>query len=108
MRSNGYKVIEGKDGLDALEKAEQAAETIDVLVTDVVMPRMRGTELAQRLRRAYPAVKIVYMSGYLEHNGEDGFIADSAHLQKPFSRDSLLKKVREALRQEADQPLQAI
>jgi hypothetical protein len=48
------------------------------------------------------------MSGYLEHNGEDGFIADSAHLQKPFSRDSLLKKVREALGQEADQPLQAI
>jgi two-component system cell cycle sensor histidine kinase/response regulator CckA len=108
MRSNGYKVIEGKDGLDALEKAEQAAETIDVLVTDVVMPRMRGTELAQRLKRVYPAVKIVYMSGYLEHNGEDGFIADSAHLQKPFSRDSLLKKLRESLGQEADQSLASL
>jgi signal transduction histidine kinase/CheY-like chemotaxis protein len=108
LRSNGYKVIEGKDGLDALEKAEQAAETIDALVTDVVMPRMRGTELAQRLKRVYPAVKIVYMSGYLEHNGEDGFIADSAHLQKPFSRDSLLKKIREALGQEVEQPLASL
>jgi CheY-like chemotaxis protein len=101
-------VIEAKDGLDALERAEQAAGTIDVLVTDVVMPRMRGTELAQRLKRVYPGIKIVYMSGYLEHNGEDGFIADSAHLQKPFSRDSLLKKLREVLGQEVDQPLASL
>ncbi|MFZ0522317.1 MAG: ATP-binding protein [Candidatus Acidiferrales bacterium] len=95
LRSNGYRVIEGKDGLDALEKAEQESEPIDVLVTDVVMPRMRGTELAQRLKRVYPAIKIVYMSGYLEHNGEDSFVAGSAQLQKPFSRDTLLNKLRE-------------
>ncbi len=55
LRSSGYKVIEGKDGLDALEKAEQESGPIDALVTDVVMPRMRGTELAQRLKRVYPA-----------------------------------------------------
>ncbi len=108
LRSSGYEVIEGKDGLDALEKAEQAAGTIDALVTDIVMPRMRGTELAQRLKRVYPAMKIVYMSGYLEHNGEEGFVAGSAHLQKPFSRDSLLKKLREALHQEAEQPLASL
>jgi two-component system cell cycle sensor histidine kinase/response regulator CckA len=101
-------VITGKDGLEALEKAEQEAGTIDVLVTDVKMPRMRGTELAQRLKRARPRVKIVYMSGYLEHDSEEGFVENSAHLQKPFSRESLLKKIREALGLEAEQPLQTI
>ena len=108
LRSSGYEVIAGKDGLDALEKAEQERGTIDVLVTDVVMPRMRGTELAQRLKRARPRIKIVYMSGYLQHNSEEGFVVDSAHLQKPFSRGSLLKKMREALGQEEEQPLQTI
>jgi signal transduction histidine kinase/ActR/RegA family two-component response regulator len=108
LRSSGYQVIAGKDGLDALEKAEQESGTIDVLVTDVIMPRMRGTELAQRLKRAHPRIKIVYMSGYLEHNSDEGFVADSAHLQKPFSRDSLLKKMRDALNQEVEQPLQTI
>jgi two-component system cell cycle sensor histidine kinase/response regulator CckA len=108
LRSSGYEVIAGKDGLDALEKAEQERGAIDVLVTDVVMPRMRGTELAQRLKRARPRIKIVYMSGYLQHNSDEGFVADSAHLQKPFSRGSLLKKMREALGQEEEQPLQTI
>jgi signal transduction histidine kinase/ActR/RegA family two-component response regulator len=108
LRSSGYEVIAGKDGLDALEKAEQEARAIDVLVTDVKMPRMRGTELAQRLKRAHPRIKIVYMSGYLEHDSDEEFVTDSAHLQKPFSRASLLKKLREALGQEAEQPLQTI
>jgi signal transduction histidine kinase/ActR/RegA family two-component response regulator len=108
LRSSGYQVITGKDGLDALEKAEQETAAIDVLVTDVVMPRMRGTELAQRLKRAHPRIKIVYMSGYLQHNSDEVFVADSAHLQKPFSRDSLLKKMHEALGHEAEQPLQTI
>ncbi|HEY4950821.1 MAG TPA: ATP-binding protein [Candidatus Acidoferrales bacterium] len=108
LRSSGYQVIAGRDGLDALEKAEQEMGAIDVLVTDVVMPRMRGTELAQRLKRAHPRIKIVYMSGYLQHNSDEAFVADSAHLQKPFSRDSLLKKMREALGEEEEQPLQTI
>src|SRR5579863_5992811 len=108
LRSSGYQVIAGKDGLDALEKAEQETGAIDVLVTDVVMPRMRGTELAERLKRAHPRIRIVYMSGYLEHNSDEGFVADSAHLQKPFSRDSLLKIMREALGQELERPVQTI
>jgi CheY-like chemotaxis protein len=108
LRTSGYHVIVGKDGLDALEKAEQESRAIDVLVTDVKMPRMRGTELAQRLKRAHPRMKIVYMSGYLEHDSEEDFVANAAHLQKPFSRESLLKKMREALGLEAEQPLQTI
>jgi len=108
LRSSGYHVIVGKDGLDALEKTEQEAKAIDMLVTDVKMPRMRGTELAQRLKRAQPRIKIVYMSGYLEHDSDEEFVADSAHLQKPFSRETLLKKLREALGHEAELPLPTI
>ncbi|MFZ3217243.1 MAG: ATP-binding protein [Candidatus Acidiferrales bacterium] len=108
LSASGYRVIAGKDGLDALEKAEHEPGPIDVLVTDVSMPRLRGTELAQRLKRMHPGVKIVYMSGYLRHDGDDSFIADSGHLQKPFSRRSLLEKIREALGEAAQQPLQTI
>src|SRR6202044_4082968 len=105
LRSSGYHVIVGKDGLDALEIAEQHTAPIDVLVTDVVMPRMRGPELAQRLKRANPSLKIVYMSGYLEHDSGEPFFAGAEQLQKPFSRDSLLKKVRAAIKQEEGLPL---
>jgi hypothetical protein len=51
-------------------------------------------------------MKIVYMSGYLEHDSEEAFFAGSEQLQKPFSRDSLLKKLRAATEQEETQPLQ--
>ncbi len=73
--------------------AEQQKTPIDVLVTDVVMPRMRGTELAMRLRRAHPGIQVVYMSGYLEHNSDESYLANAELLQKPFSRDSLLQKL---------------
>jgi signal transduction histidine kinase/ActR/RegA family two-component response regulator len=111
LRSSGYNVIVGKDGLDALELAEQHSAPIDILVTDVVMPRMRGPELAQRLKRAHPAMKIVYMSGYLEHESDELFVSDAEQLQKPFSRESLLQKLRAAAKQEetrssSRQPLQ--
>src|SRR5271163_4183908 len=111
LRSSGYHVIVGKDGLDALEKAEQETGAIDVLVTDVKMPRMRGPELAQRLKRAHPALKIVYMSGYLEHESEEPFVAGAQQLQKPFSRESLLQKLRAADKQEESRgrvPLQSV
>lgn len=68
-----------------------------MLVTDVVMPRMRGTELARKLKRCHPELKIVYMSGYLEHDSQDNdYVAASEFLQKPFTRETLLRKIREA------------
>jgi signal transduction histidine kinase len=94
LRTSGYTVIEAKDGLEALQFAEQQNTPIDILVTDVVMPRMRGTELAMRLKRIHPDVKVVYMSGYLEHNSDDAFLMHAVQLQKPFSRKSLLMKVQ--------------
>jgi signal transduction histidine kinase/CheY-like chemotaxis protein len=93
LSASGYQVIAAKDGIEALELAERQKTPIDVLVTDVVMPRMCGTELAMRLRRAHPGIQVVYMSGYLEHNSDESYLPNAELLQKPFSRDSLLQKL---------------
>ena len=98
MRSAGYKVLTAKDGRDAVAVAKGAGP-IRVLLTDIVMPHMRGPELAAHLKASRKDLKIVYMSGYLEFNkGNEDFLEGSYFLQKPFSRDSLVGKVDEALR----------
>ena len=98
LRASGYTVLVAKDGLDALEIAAQRRASIHVLITDVVMPRMRGTELARKLKHCHPELKIVYMSGYLEHNSQpDGYEPESTFLQKPFTRESLLMKIAEVI-----------
>jgi two-component system cell cycle sensor histidine kinase/response regulator CckA len=98
MKSAGYKVLTARDGMEALEVAKSSGP-IKVLVTDIVMPNMRGPELAKVLKASRKNLKIVYMSGYLEFNkGDDEFLEGSYFLQKPFSRDSLVCKVDEALK----------
>ncbi|MGB2887196.1 MAG: ATP-binding protein [Candidatus Acidiferrales bacterium] len=101
LRTDGYRVLVAKDGSEALEMAERERESIHVLVTDVVMPKMRGTELAQRLKRVLPGLKIVYMSGYLQHESRTPSHEDSTFLQKPFSRETFLRSVRAVLENEA-------
>jgi signal transduction histidine kinase/CheY-like chemotaxis protein len=92
----GYHVLAAKDGVEALQVAKDCGQSIGALLTDVVMPRMRGTELAARLSNLLPEMKVIYMSGYLEHNDENhGFVEDSVFLEKPFTRESLLSKVNE-------------
>jgi len=71
-----------------------------VLVTDIVMPNMRGPELAKLLKAIRKNLTVIYMSGYLEfHKADDEFLEGSYFLQKPFSRDSLVSKVDEVLKQ---------
>lgn len=109
LRAQGYTVLQAKDGIEALEIAGRQDQEIQLLVTDVVMPRMRGTELAQKLARFYPEMKIIYMSGYLEHaSPADCYVAESAFLQKPFSRETLLNKVTEIMGNEVLQLAGAI
>jgi signal transduction histidine kinase/CheY-like chemotaxis protein len=108
LRTSGYEVIAAKDGLDALELAGKQKNPIDFLVTDVVMPRMRGTELALRLKRAHPHIKILYMSGYLEHGSDKDFLQDAGQLQKPFSRESFLQKLNAVANQDASRQLQPV
>lgn len=99
LRSRGYMVIEAANGCDALASCEQNPKAFNLLVTDVIMPRMGGRELAERMREARPGLKVLFMSGYAE-NGvvENGVIREGvALLQKPFTTDALARKVREVL-----------
>ncbi len=99
LTAAGYRVLSAEDGERAMQIAAHES-TIDILITDIVMPRMRGPELARELLRWKPAVKVVYMSGYLEPADADGdFLKDAFFLNKPFSRDVLLNQIAEALRQ---------
>jgi signal transduction histidine kinase len=99
LESAGYTVLTAKDGTEALAIAEQSDDPIHLLLTDVVMPKMRGPELAKRLKGLRTRLRIVYMSGYLEYNrGNDDFLEEGFFLQKPFSRETLVHKVGEALR----------
>ena len=103
VSSAGYTVLTAKDGMEALAIAERSDRLIDLLVTDVVMPKMRGPELAKRLKELQPNLRIVYMSGYLEYNsGNDQFLEEGFFLQKPFSRNTLVSKVDEALSHELE------
>lgn len=101
LRSAGYKVLTARDGSEALALAKITSKTIHILLTDVVMPKMRGPELAERLKLVRPELKVIYMSGYLEQNHEsDERIAEQFFIQKPFSRQLLLNRIAEALRAE--------
>ena len=99
LETAGYHVLAAKDGVEALQIAKQRGQSIGALLTDVVMPKMRGTELAVRLSELLPKIKVIFMSGYLEHNDEsDELVENSVFLEKPFTRESLLSKVNEAFR----------
>ena len=92
LSAAGYRVFAAENGEKAMKIAETLSQPIHLLVTDVVMPRMRGTELARKLKCLQPNMKVIYMSGYLGEEGSQEFVKDSEYLQKPFSRDSLLHR----------------
>jgi PAS domain S-box-containing protein len=100
LEANGYKVLEAENGEDALDIAREYSGTIDVLVTDIIMPRVRGFELARRIGRLHPAVTVVFMSGYSEEAlVEGGLLAEASVtlIQKPFDPEALVAKMRELL-----------
>jgi nitrogen-specific signal transduction histidine kinase/CheY-like chemotaxis protein len=96
---HGYQVISAANGPDALEAAKSYAGTIDLLLTDVVMPRMQGNELAARLAAKRAGVRVLYMSGYAQPIlGDDGTLEDGVLLvEKPFTEPGLLAMVNQAL-----------
>jgi two-component system cell cycle sensor histidine kinase/response regulator CckA len=95
----GYKVLEAKDGVDALEVSGRYNGPIDLLLTDMVMPGMGGRALAQELARRRPEVRLAYMSGYTGQTvGSQGPVdPGSVFLLKPFTKELLTRKIREAL-----------
>ncbi|MFY9585921.1 MAG: ATP-binding protein, partial [Actinomycetota bacterium] len=97
LAAHGYRVIAAPNGLEALDAAEFET-SIDVVVTDVVMPQMSGPELIQKLRRTRPNLPAVCMSGYAEPILNPGEIGEGVRfVGKPFKPDQLLAVVREAL-----------
>jgi two-component system cell cycle sensor histidine kinase/response regulator CckA len=101
LESGGYKVLEARDGAEALRVAKEHAGSIDLLVTDMVMPGMNGSELAALLQQQCDGVGVIYMSGYSEHAVMEAAKKNAplCLLAKPFSRGTILRTVREALAQ---------
>ncbi len=95
----GYAVIEASNGAEALLLAEQQREPIDLMITDVVMPRLGGGDLAERVAPLHPEMRVIFMSGYTDSAIiNHGVLQEGTHfLQKPFTPDALLRKIREVL-----------
>ena len=99
LRARGYRVLEAADGPEALRIAEGERGSIDLLLTDMIMPLMSGRELANRLQERDRKVRVVFMSGYTDdviaYHGDLG--PDAAFVQKPFAPEAIARKVREVL-----------
>ena len=99
LRNKGYKVIEAKSGEAALEVITSGSEKVELLITDVVMPRMDGPNLVKHVRELHPNMKVIFISGYTE----DAFRKRLDHdtdihfLPKPFSLKQLAGKVKEVM-----------
>jgi len=99
LAEQGYTVLLASQGEEALALAREHEEAIDLLLTDVVMPKLGGGDLARQLRRLRPAVRVLYMSGYTNGAVSRQGVLDEGVvlLEKPFTGDRLAHAVREAL-----------
>jgi CheY-like chemotaxis protein len=99
LRSRGYHVLAATDGVDALRTLDGTGVRLDLLLTDVVMPRLGGPELVAKLRPHYPDLKVLFMSGYTDDAMVRRGIRDAgaAFLQKPYTPHVLAQKVRDVL-----------
>jgi CheY-like chemotaxis protein len=101
LSQSGYRCLEAGDGAEALDVLESDGDAVTLILTDMMMPRMTGAELAQRVARIRPEIRIMFMSGYTDdpvvHTIE---CSTAVFLSKPFTASILTEKVREAL----DQP----
>jgi two-component system cell cycle sensor histidine kinase/response regulator CckA len=99
LQQHGYDVLEASNGRDALHLSEEYSRPIHLLATDTVMPQMSGRELADRLAKLRPEMKVLFVSGYMD----DAVLrhglrhADAPFLQKPYTPQALAQKVREVL-----------
>jgi len=102
LKNMGYQILTAGSPLDAIHIAESHAESIDLLMTDVIMPEMNGRDLAGRLAAKYPHLKILFMSGYTADVIDHQRVLDkNVHfIQKPFTMNELAAGVRNALKKD--------
>lgn len=105
LKQLGYRVLAANSPTEAIHIAEQHPESIDLMVSDVIMPELNGRDLANRIRILFPGLPVLYMSGYTANIITDrGFLdKDVCLIQKPFSKKELAIKVREVLNQRTHQ-----
>lgn len=99
LLAQGYQVLESRNGVEALRLLEEANQVLDLVVTDLSMPDMGGRELAAQVRLRYPALPVLYTSGYSKELGDSNVLLANAEyfLSKPFGPVDLTRKVREIL-----------
>lgn len=105
LKRLGYTVLQAGNGLEALAVADHHSGKIDVVVTDIVMPRMGGAELAKKLSQKREGVAVIFMSGYTEAGALEnaGIGAEAILLNKPFSTEALARRINEVQRRSAGQ-----
>ncbi|HEV8176919.1 MAG TPA: response regulator [Gemmatimonadales bacterium] len=95
LEREGYVVVEARDGIEALELLGKGGIAVEVVVSDIIMPRLNGVELMQTLASSYPDLPVILMSGYATGAlAELGIAAPCAILPKPFPSERLLEEVR--------------
>jgi CheY-like chemotaxis protein len=98
LQHAGYRVLDAGDGPEACALCEREPGDIQLLLTDVEMPKMNGFELAQRIEHLRPGTRVLFMSGYTEAGSTELLARDGASmLQKPLTPQTLLHKVRGVL-----------
>jgi PAS domain S-box-containing protein len=99
LKEFGYTVIEAKDGLDAVEKFNEHKDKVKLLIFDVIMPKMNGKEAYDEIRKLFPDIKVLFVSGYTSELVHKKGIIDSGlnFLPKPLLPNQLLKKARAIL-----------
>jgi two-component system cell cycle sensor histidine kinase/response regulator CckA len=101
LQEHGYHVLEASDGPEALRLVEQSYGALDLIISDVIIPGLDGTELARRAAKVRPGLPVLFMSGYTDDDiVRRGLIdRDQPFLQKPFTPDALIRRVAEILAQ---------
>jgi two-component system, cell cycle sensor histidine kinase and response regulator CckA len=101
----GYHVLEARDGHEAVRVLQRDAQRIQAVLTDVAMPGLGGRQLGETIARCWPAVRVLYMSGFPAHRvvAEGAIDATKPFLQKPFTEEQLGRKVRELLARSVEQ-----
>jgi PAS domain S-box-containing protein len=99
LERQGYQVVEARHGRDALRILDEGGRKIDLVITDLVMPEMGGREMVERVRAHYPAMKVLFMSGYSERAvTSDGTMpSGTGFVEKPFTVEQLIRRTREIL-----------